>query len=60
MGYCLDPDLPKTGLQEWGEKGPIPPSFGKKSQLEHSRDEENMRREEPIPDVMEEDQWPTE
>jgi hypothetical protein len=60
MGNCLHPDLPKTGLQEWGEKGPGPPSFGKKSQLEHSRDEENVKREEPISDVMEEDQWPTE
>jgi hypothetical protein len=35
---------------------------GEKSQLEPSRDRENMRRdrEDPIPDVMKEDQWPTE
>ncbi len=55
-GSRTDPELPKTGLQERGEKGPGPPSFGKKSQLEPSRDEENVRRdrEEPILDKMEE------
>jgi hypothetical protein len=61
-GKCLDPELPGTGLQEKGEKGSGPPSPGKKSQLEPSRDEGTMGRdkEKPIPYVMEEDQQPTE
>jgi hypothetical protein len=61
-GNCLDPELPGTGLQqEWGE-GPAPPYSGEKSQLEPSRDWEKMRRNggEPIPDLMREDQQPTE
>jgi hypothetical protein len=61
-GNCLDPDLPGSGLQIEGGKGHGPPHFKKKSQLEPSRDRENMRTSErkPIPDVMKEDQWPTE
>ncbi len=53
-GSCLDPELPGTGLQTEGGEGPGPPYFRKKSQLEPSRDEENMRRTEgePIPDMM--------
>jgi hypothetical protein len=44
------------------ERGPGPPSCGKKSKLEPSRDGGNVRRdrEKPIPDMMEEDQWSTE
>ncbi len=44
-----------------GRGGRSPPSPGKKSQLESSKDGETMERdkEEPIPDVMEEDQRPT-
>jgi hypothetical protein len=51
-GSLPDPELPKTGLQERGGKGPGPPCFGKKSQLEPSRDGENVRRDrqEPILD----------
>jgi hypothetical protein len=62
MGSCLDPELPGTSLQKEGDEGPSPPYPGEKCQLEPSRDEENMRRdrEEPILDVMKEDQWPTE
>jgi hypothetical protein len=43
-----------------GRKGHSPPNPGKKSQLEPSRDGENMKRdrEEPIPDMVKEDQWP--
>ncbi len=61
-GNCLDPELPGTGLQEGGKKGPGPPSPSKKSQLEPSRDGEIMGRgkEEPIPEVMKEDQQSTE
>ncbi len=45
-----------------GDAGPGPPCFGEKSQLEPSRDWENMRRdrEEPIQDVIYEDQRPSE
>jgi hypothetical protein len=45
-----------------GNAGPGQPHDEKKSQLEPSRDGENVRRdrEEPILDVMEEDQRPTE
>ncbi len=59
-GSCLDPELPGTGLQtEWSE-GPGPPYSREKSQLEPSRDGENMMRSlgEPIQDVMKEDQQP--
>ncbi len=66
MGSCLDPGLPGTGPQR-GEKkgtdsGPGPPSVGEKSQLEAYRDGVDMMRnkEEPIGDVMQEDQQPTE
>jgi hypothetical protein len=62
MGSCLDPELPGTGLQKERGEGPGPPYSGEKSQLKPSRDGENMRRdrEEPILDVMKEDQRPTE
>jgi hypothetical protein len=61
-GSCLDPELPGTGLQKEGGEGPSPPYPGEKSQLEPSRDGENMRREreEPIKDMMKEDQRLTE
>ncbi len=62
-GSCLDPELPGTSLQVegGGGEGPGPLYSGKKSQLKPSRDGENMRgdREEPILDMMEEDQQPT-
>jgi hypothetical protein len=49
-GSCPDPELPGTGLQKKDEEGPNLPCSGKKSQLEPSRDGENMRgdREGPI------------
>ncbi len=55
MGSCLDPWLPRTGLQERGGKGLGRHSSGKKSQLEPRRDGEKVRRdrEEHILDVME-------
>ncbi len=62
-GSCLDPELPGTDLWGWGsDAGPGLPSLKEKSQLEPSRDGGDMisYREEPIPDVMQEDQWPTE
>ncbi len=45
----------ETGLQEKGEEGPGLPCSGEKSQLEPSRDGENMRgdREGPIPGMNE-------
>jgi hypothetical protein len=60
-GSCLDPELPGTGLQKGGNAGPGPPCIEEKSQLEHNRDEENLRRdrEELIWDVMKVDQPPT-
>jgi hypothetical protein len=58
-GNCLDPELPGTGLQERGKKGPARPVLEKKSQLEPNRDRETAKRNR-IPDMMEEDQWPTE
>ncbi len=59
---CLDPELPGTGLQIEGGEGPGTPHPKKKSQLEPSREGENMKisRGEPIPDVMKEDQRQTE
>jgi hypothetical protein len=62
MGSCLDPELPGTSLQKEGGEGPSQPYSSEKSLLEPSRDGENMRtdREEHIPDVMKEDQRPTE
>ncbi len=61
-GNCLDPKLHRTSLQERRKKGPGPPSLSEKSQLEPSRDGETMGivKYESIPDVMEEDQQPTE
>jgi hypothetical protein len=61
-GSCLDPELPGTSLWTEVVEGPSPPYSGEKSQLQSSRDEENMRRSggEPILDVMKEDQQPTE
>jgi hypothetical protein len=46
---------------EGGGEGPSPPSPGKMSQSESSKYGKTMGRdkEEPIPDVMEEDQRPT-
>jgi hypothetical protein len=62
-----DGQLPGSkASQNWsterGDAGPGPPHSGKKSQLEPSRDGENMRRdrEEPILDMMEEDKRPIE
>jgi hypothetical protein len=43
-GRCLDPELPGTGLQKEGGKGPGPPYSGEKSQLGPSRDGENEER----------------
>ncbi len=61
-GSCLDPELPGTGLQTEGGEGPGPPYSGEKSQLEPSKGGGKMRRSggESIPDVMKEDQQPTE
>jgi hypothetical protein len=62
MGSCLD-QLPGTGLQTEGGKEPGPPYSGEKSQLEPSRDAEEMRRREGEPTIshmMKEDQRPTE
>ncbi len=61
-GGCLDPELSGTILQIKGGEGASPPHSKKKSQLEPSRDGENMKTSggEPIPDVMKEDQRPTE
>ncbi len=60
-GSCLDLELPETGLQTEGGEGPGPPYPREKSQLEPCKDGENMRRSvgESIPDVMKEDQRPT-
>ncbi len=62
IGNCLDPELPGTGLHKGGDAGPGPPCSRIKSQLGPSRDVEKWRRdkEEPILDVMKEDQRPTE
>jgi hypothetical protein len=61
-GSCVDPELPGTGLQERGKYYLDLSSPSKKSQLEPIRDEGTMGRgkEEPILDVMEEDQRLTE
>ncbi len=55
-GRCLDPELLGTGPQKEGGEGTGPPYSGKRSQLEPSRDGENMRRNkgDPIPDMMKE------
>ncbi len=60
-GSCPDSKPPGTVCRK-GEKGPSPPSPGKKSQLEPSRDGETTKRdkEESIPDAMKEDQRSTE
>jgi hypothetical protein len=62
MGSCPDPELPGTGLRKGADAGPGPPNLKEKSQLETSRDGGDMRKggEEPIQDVMKEDQRPTE
>ncbi len=62
ISSCLDPELPGTSLQKEGDESPSPPYPGEKCQLEPSRDEENIRRdrEEPILDVMKNNQRPTE
>jgi hypothetical protein len=59
---CLDPKLPGTSLQTEGSEGPGPPHSKKNSQLELSRVGENMitSEEEPILNMVKEDQWPTE
>jgi hypothetical protein len=65
-GCCPDPGLPGIGLQggkgEGTEVGAGPPSRERKDQLESSRDRGNIMREkeEPIRDVMQEGQRPTE
>ncbi len=61
-GSCLDPELPGTGLRRGADAGPGPHNLKEKSQLEPSRDGGDMRKgkEEPIPDVMQEDQQQTE
>ncbi len=63
LGSCLDPELPRTGLRGVGlDEGLGPPSLKEKNQLEPSRDGGDVTRdrEEPIQDVMQEDQQPTE
>jgi hypothetical protein len=63
VGSCLDPGLPGTSLGGGGsDVGPGPPSLKEKSQLEPGRDGRGMmmNKEEPIQDVMQEDQQPTE
>jgi hypothetical protein len=59
---CPDPEFPGAGLRTEGGEGLGLPYFGEKSQLEPSRDGENMRRNggEPIQEVIKEDQRPTE
>jgi hypothetical protein len=54
--YFLNRSMDRVG------EGPGPPYSGEKSQLEPSRDWENMRRNggESIPDVMKEDLQPKE
>ncbi len=61
-GSCQDPELPGTSLHKGRNAGPGLPCSGEKSQSEPSRDGENMKRgrEEPILDMIEEDQRPTE
>ncbi len=62
IGQLPGSRAPGNGLQEKGEMGPGLPSSGRKSQLEPSREGENVRRdrEEPILDVMKEHQQPRE
>jgi hypothetical protein len=62
MSSCRDPELPGTGLQIEGGEGPSPLYSGEKSQLEPSRNGENVRRDREglILDVMKEDLQPTE
>jgi hypothetical protein len=59
---CLDPELPGTGLQKEQGERPGQSHPGEKSQLEPSRNGENIRgdRGEPIPDMMKGNQQPTE
>ncbi len=58
VANCLDPEFFRTGLQDRSDAGPGPP----RSQLEPSRDGRDMTRdkEEPVRDVMQEVQRPTE
>jgi hypothetical protein len=41
-GSCLEPELPGSGIQKEGDEGPGLPYSGEKSQLEPSRDLENI------------------
>ncbi len=68
-GCCLDTGLPGNGLhmrmgkgEGEAEAGPDPSAREGKDQLDSGRDEGNIMEdiEEPIQDVMQEDQWPTE
>ncbi len=62
VGSCLDPELPGSDLGRGADAGPGLPNLKEKSQLEPSRDGGDMGKdkEEPIQDVMQEDQRPTE
>ncbi len=62
MGSCLDPEFPGASPWEGVDARAGPPNLKAKSQLELSRDGGEMRevKEEPIQDVMQEDQRPTE
>ncbi len=61
-GSCPDPELPGTSLGRGADAGPGPPNLKKKSKLEPGRDGRNIGKgkEEPIRDVMQKDQRPTE
>jgi hypothetical protein len=61
-GSCLDPELPGTSLWREAHTGPGTPYLEEKSQLEPTRDGGDMRKgkEEPIRDVVQEDQRTTE
>jgi hypothetical protein len=58
VASCLDPELPRNCLQDRSDAGQGPP----RSQLEPSRDGRDITRnkEEPVRDVMQEGQQPTE
>ncbi len=60
---CLNSEIPGTGLRGGGGRhGPGLPNWKEKILLEPGRDGGDMRkdRKEPIRDVMQEDQQPTE
>jgi hypothetical protein len=68
-GICLDPELPRTGLETRAgqgegkaEAGLGPPTRSGGDQLEPSRDGGNMTKdcEKPIQDMMQQGQQPTE